>query len=81
MAWERPRQRVPLEELAPGDLVFFGDRGRRSRRGTISHMGIALGNGWMAQSSGSRGGVSVTHLEDYWIEGQAFGRRVTELRE
>jgi cell wall-associated NlpC family hydrolase len=81
MAWERPRQRVPLEELAPGDLVFFGDRGRRSRRGTISHMGIALGNGWMAQSSGSRGGVSVTFLADYWTEGQAFGRRVTELRE
>jgi hypothetical protein len=35
----------------------------------------------MAQSSGSRGGVSVTFLADYWTEGQAFGRRVAELRE
>ena len=81
MAWERPRQRVALEELEAGDLVFFGDRGRRSRPGTIAHMGVVLGNGWMAQSSGSRAGVSVTYLADYWPEGQAFGRRVAELRE
>jgi NlpC/P60 family len=81
MAWERPRQRVPLEQLQPGDLVFFGDRGRRAKRGTISHMGVVLGYGWMAQSSGSRAGVSVTYLPDYWVEGQAFGRRVAELGE
>ena len=62
MAWERPRARSPVEALGPGDLVFFADRGRRARRGTISHMGIVLGNGWMAQSSGSRAGVSVTFL-------------------
>lgn len=79
MAWERPRERVPLAKLAPGDLVFFGDRGRRSRRGTISHNGVVLGNGWMVHASGSRGGVSVSHLDDYWPEGQAFGRRVAEL--
>ena len=42
-------------------------------------MGIVLGNGWMAQSSGSRAGVSVTFLPEYWPEGQAFGRRVAEL--
>ena len=79
MAWERPRERTRIAELAPGDLVLLGERGRRSRRGSISHMGIALGDGWMVHSSGSRGGVSVSHLEDYWPEGQAFGRRVAEL--
>ena len=79
MAWERPRQRSRVEALLPGDLVFFADRGRRARRGEVSHMGIALGNGWMAQSSGSRAGVSVTFLPGYWPEGQAFGRRVAEL--
>ena len=78
MAWERPRQRLRVDGLGPGDLVFFGDRGGRATRGTISHMGIVLGNGWMAQSSGSRAGVSVTFLPDYWPEGQAFGRRVAE---
>jgi cell wall-associated NlpC family hydrolase len=79
MAWERPRERAPVAALGPGDLVFFGARGPASRRGTISHMGVVLGNGWLAHASGSRGGVSVTHLEDYWPEGQAFGRRVAEL--
>jgi cell wall-associated NlpC family hydrolase len=79
MAFERPRERAGVGGLAPGDLVFFGDRGRRARRGDISHMGIALGNGWMAQSSGSRAGVSVTFLPEYWIEGQAFGRRMAAL--
>ena len=58
MAWERPRERAPVAQLAPGDLVFFGDRGPRSRRGTISHMGVVLGNGWMAQASGSRAGAT-----------------------
>ena len=82
MAWqELAREREAVELAAPGDLVFFGDRGTRSRRGSISHMGIAIGNGWMVQSSGSRAGVSVTFLPEYWAEGQAFGRRVEELGE
>ena len=79
MAWQRPRERTRIDQALPGDLVFFGDRGPREKRGGISHMGIALGNGWMVQSSGSRAGVSVTFLPEYWPEGQAFGRRVTEL--
>ena len=79
MAWERPRERSRVEATLPGDLVFFADRGRRARRGDVSHMGIALGHGWMAQSSGSRAGVSVTFLPGYWPGGQAFGRRVAEL--
>jgi hypothetical protein len=78
MAFERPRARSHVEALAPGDLVFFGNRGRRAKRGGISHMGIVLGNGWMAQASGSRAGVSVTFLPEYWPEGQAFGRRMAE---
>lgn len=81
MAWERPRRRTPVAELGPGDLVFFADRGRRARRGAIPHMGIVIGKGWMAQSSGSRAGVSVTFLPEYWPEGQAFGRRLEGLRE
>ena len=82
MAWQEvAREREAVELAAPGDLVFFGDRGTRSRRGSISHMGIAIGNGWMVQSSGSRAGVSVTFLPEYWPEGQAFGRRVEELGE
>jgi len=79
MAFERRAERAPVAELAPGDLVFFGPRGPTSRRGTISHTGIALGGGWMVHSSGSRGGVSVSHLDDYWPSATAWGRRVAAL--
>jgi murein DD-endopeptidase len=79
MAWERPTERTPLEALGPGDLIFFGPGGPKARRGTISHTGIALGNGWMVHSSGSRGGVSISFLADYWPSATAFGRRVAEL--
>ena len=79
MAFERPAERVPVTALAPGDLVFFGPKGPASARGSISHTGIALGNGWMVQSSGSRGGVSISHLDDYWPSATAFGRRVAQL--
>ncbi|MBJ7457537.1 MAG: C40 family peptidase, partial [Thermoleophilia bacterium] len=79
MAFERPAERSPVAALAPGDLVFFGAKGPASPRGSISHTGIALGGGWMAHSSGSRGGVSLSHLDDYWPQATAFGRRVAQL--
>lgn len=75
MAWESPRQRVRLADLGPGDLVFFGDRGPKTRRGLIGHVGIALGGGWMIHSSGSRAGTSLSRLDQYWTAGQAWGRR------
>ncbi len=79
MAFERPAERQPISALAPGDLIFFGPAGTASRRGTISHTGIALGNGWMVHSSGSRGGVALSHLDDYWPSATAFGRHVAQL--
>jgi hypothetical protein len=79
MAWERPAERRPVAGAQPGDLVFFGPAGPKSRRGTISHTGIALGNGWMIQSSGSRGGVSISFLEDYWPSATAWARDPAEL--
>ena len=68
-------KRVPIATTEAGDLVFFGPDGRRTKRGHISHVGIALGGGWMIHSSGSRGGVSISNLESYWTEGTAFARR------
>jgi cell wall-associated NlpC family hydrolase len=75
MAWENPSERIPVANLRPGDLVFFGDKGPKSPRGAISHTAISLGNGWIVQSTGSRAGVSVTHLGGYWDSGVAWGRR------
>jgi hypothetical protein len=76
MAFERPRQRIPAQQARPADLVFFGPSGPRSRRGTISHMAIALGDGWIVHSAGSRGGPSVSHLDAYWPSATAFARRL-----
>ena len=79
MAWERPAEREPAEAALPGDLVFFGPKGPASPRGSISHTGIALGDGWMVHSSGSRGGVSISWLPTYWPSATAWGRRVAQL--
>ena len=79
MAFERPGQRIGVGAAGPADLVFFGPGGPRSRRGTISHMGIALGDGWIVHSAGSRGGPSVSHLDAYWPSATAFARRLPGL--
>ncbi len=79
MAFERPKERLPVAAAGPGDLVFFGPAGPKSTRGTIGHEGITLGNGWMIQASGSRGGVAISHLDDYWPSATAFARRPAAL--
>ena len=60
-------------ELAPGDIVFFGPAGPRSRPATIGHAGIYLGAGWMIHSSGQ--GVAVTPLAGWYRQQFAWGRR------
>ena len=79
MAFEDPAEKVPATNLEPGDLVFFGPGGPRSAKGSISHTGISLGNGWFIHSSGSRGGASITFLSDYWPTATAWGRHVSQL--
>lgn len=55
-------QRVELEDLQEGDLVFFSTGGGRS----ISHVGIYLQNNKFTHASTS-GGVTITDLNDkYW---------------
>ncbi len=80
MAWEEPSEKIGLSQLKVGDLVFFGPAGPHSPRGSISHVAISLGNGWIVQSTGSRGGVSITHLIGYWDSAMAWGRRPAAMR-
>jgi cell wall-associated NlpC family hydrolase len=80
IAWENPLEKIPLSKLGVGDLVFFGPAGPKSPRGSISHVAISLGNGWIVQSTGSRGGVSVTHLIGYWDSALAWARRPAAMR-
>jgi hypothetical protein len=74
MSGEVPRsKRVAFAKLAPGDLLFFGPNGTRSKPSAIGHTGIYLGAGWMIHSSGQ--GVAVVPLTGWYRQSFAWGRR------
>jgi NlpC/P60 family/S-layer homology domain len=74
MAGEVPRKlRIALANLEPGDLVFFGQGGRRARAAAVDHMGIYAGSGWMIHSS--RYGVALARLDGWYAQRFAWGRR------
>ncbi len=49
--------KVSRDELRKGDLVFFG------YNGSISHVGIYIGNGQMIHSGTSSTGITISSLE------------------
>ncbi len=67
MAGEIPKsQRIRLDGVQPGDLLFFGRAsftGKATER-SVDHVGIALSAHWMINSSGQ--GVYVESLDDAW---------------
>jgi cell wall-associated NlpC family hydrolase len=65
--------RIAREALEPGDLVFFGARGARSKPSEVGHMGIYVGSGWMAHSS--RFGTTLTPMTGWYETAFAWGRR------
>jgi cell wall-associated NlpC family hydrolase len=74
MSGEVPRsKRIAFANLAPGDLLFFGPKGPRSKPSSIGHTGIYLGSGWMIHSSGQ--GVAVVPLSGWYRNSFAWGRR------
>lgn len=74
MAGEVTRgKRIKFAKLAPADLLFFGDGGRRANPVSVDHMAIYLGNGWLIHSS--RYGVAVASLAGWYDERLAWGRR------
>lgn len=74
MSGEVPRaQRIGFAKLAPGDVLFFGAKGPRSKPAEIDHTGIYLGNGWLIHSSSY--GVAVTELSGWYRARFAWARR------
>jgi cell wall-associated NlpC family hydrolase len=74
MSGEVPRsKRIGLAQLQPADVIFFGDRGPRSKPAQVGHMGIYLGNGWFIHSSDY--GVAVARLDGWYARELAWGRR------
>jgi cell wall-associated NlpC family hydrolase len=73
MAGEIPRaDRIHLADLQPGDVMFFGPKGRHSKAATIDHTAIYVGNGWLVESSGQ--GVSLGRI-DWFTQRFAWARR------
>jgi cell wall-associated NlpC family hydrolase len=74
MSGEVPaKQRIAYAALEPADVVFFGDRGPRSKPAQVGHMGIYLGNGWFIHSSDY--GVALATLSGWYRTEFAWGRR------
>jgi cell wall-associated NlpC family hydrolase len=74
MSGEVPKsRRIPLAQLEPADVIFFGDKGPRSQPSQVGHMGIYLGNGWFIHSS--EYGVAIATLNGWYRNEFAWGRR------
>jgi cell wall-associated NlpC family hydrolase len=64
--------RLTRDLLQPGDVVFFGSRGPRSRPSEVGHMGIYVGSGWIVHSS--RLGTTLTPMTGWHETSFAWGR-------
>jgi cell wall-associated NlpC family hydrolase len=74
MSGEVPRsQRIGFASLQPADVIFFGDRGPKSKPSQVGHAGIYLGNGWFVHSSGY--GVALATLSGWYRHEFAWARR------
>jgi cell wall-associated NlpC family hydrolase len=66
---------IALEELRPGDLVFFN-----TLRRTFSHVGIYIGDGRFIHSPRSGASVRIEDMrKDYWATRFDGARRVSSL--
>jgi cell wall-associated NlpC family hydrolase len=78
MAGEIPRrERLRIDQLQPGDLLFFGTAGfgATATEQNIVHTGIYLGDNWVIHCSSQ--GVYVLPLQGSWLgDAFAWGRRV-----
>lgn len=69
-----PPQRIKKpENLQPGDLIFQGEKGSKSKPAEVGHAGIYLGSGWFVHSSGS--GTTLHPFEGWYRDRFAWARR------
>ena len=74
MSGEVPRPlRIDPAALAPGDVVFFGSKGPKSKPTEVGHAGIYVGNDWFVHSSS--GGVTLQPLQGWYATQLAWARR------
>jgi hypothetical protein len=69
-----PGQRIRnVESLQPGDLIFQGAKGPKSKPAQVDHAGIYLGGGWFIHSSGN--GTTLHPFEGWYRDRFAWARR------
>ena len=69
-----PGQRIRKpENLQPGDLIFQGAKGPKSKPAQVDHAGIYLGGGWFVHSSGN--GTTLHPFEGWYRDRFAWARR------
>lgn len=67
---------LDFAKLLPGDLLFFGPRGRR-----IDHVGIYYGDGKMIHASSSSRSVVISDLRQPYLEGSfVVAKRLPEVQ-
>jgi cell wall-associated NlpC family hydrolase len=66
-------KRIPFARLKPGDVLFWGAAGVRSKPAQVDHTGIYLGSGWFIHSSGY--GVAIAQLSGWYKQRFAWARR------
>ena len=66
-------QRVSPSAVRPGDVLFFGSRGPKSKPSEVGHSGIYVGNGWFVHSSSA--GVTLQPLQGWYATTLAWARR------
>jgi cell wall-associated NlpC family hydrolase len=65
-------QSIPVEQLQPGDLVFFD-----TLKNAFSHVGIYMGDGRFIHAPTTGGGVRVVNMNDsYWAKRFNGARRL-----
>lgn len=65
-------QSVPVEQLRPGDLVFFN-----TLKSAFSHVGIYMGDNRFIHAPSSGGGIHVVNMNDeYWAKRFNGARRI-----
>ncbi len=62
--------KVALNKLKPGDLVFYRPNN------TYNHVGVYIGNGYVAHSTSSKGVIKTKLSNSYWKKYYVFSRRV-----
>src|SRR5829696_3490607 len=69
-----PAQRIrKRESLLPGDVIFQGALGAKSKPAQVGHAGIYLGGGWFVHSS--RYGTTLHPFDGWYRERFAWARR------